>query len=130
MDLPENNFMKQWIIKILLLAGYSVPYVFLAMNGDAEYGTMLFYGIMVLSLSVLCFLGNKTNHIFIMVFGNLCSALSSYCFLLHYQTEKWSWYFKPFTAGQLLVLITVVALVIQLLCSGKLPHVCFCKPQD
>jgi len=84
------------------------------MNGDATTGTLLFYVFMLLAFGILCFLSKKTNNIIVLLTGNALSTLSSHLFILHYQTEKWGWYFKPFTPDMLLIVISVVALSLQL----------------
>lgn len=106
--------MKQILPKVLLLAAYCIPYAFLAMNGDARSGTMAFYGLMLLCLSLLQFLSVKTGNRSLMLPGNFCSFISSYVCMLLFQTEKWSWYFKPFTGAQLLIMISVGLLLFQL----------------
>lgn len=110
--------MKKWIIRVLLLLGYCVPYTFLAMYGDIEYRTILFYGIMVVSFAGLCLIANKTNNCIIVSIGSVVSAFSSYYMMLSCQTEDWAWYFKPFTATQLLVIVSIITLSIQLLAVG------------
>lgn len=105
--------MRNWLMRIILVIGYCVPYVFLALNGDADKGTMLFYGIMILCFGGLCWLGIKTKNGLVVLIGNGLSCLSSYLFLLQYQTEKWGWYFKPFTGISLMVTVSVIGLLIQ-----------------
>ena len=107
--------MKNWSKRILLLIGYSFPYAFLAMNGDATSGTMLFYGVMIVCFASLCVFSIKTQNIRALVIGNILSYISSYLFMLQNQTEKWEWYFKPFTGNMLLKIISIVAFIIQLL---------------
>lgn len=107
--------MKNWIIRILLLAGFCVPYAFLAMNGDATFGTMMFYGIMVVCLWLLCWVSVRTENRPIIIIGNILSTFISYLFLTMFQTEMWQWYFKPFSPRSLLITISVIALVIQLI---------------
>ena len=106
--------MHKWIIRILLLIGYCVPYAFLSMNGDATSGTMLFYVLMIISYALLCWIAIKSKQSAVVIVGNICSFLSSYFFILQYQTEKWSWYFKPFAANGLMITISVIAFLIQL----------------
>lgn len=103
-----------WGVRILLCIGYSIPYGFFAMHGDVVSGTMLFYGVMIVCFAVLCYFSTKTANIKSLVVGNILSYFSSYGFMLGYQTEEWSWYFKPFTAHSLLVVLSVAALFLQL----------------
>ena len=52
---------KKDFIRILLLIVYCVPYAFLAVNGDATSGTILFYGVMIASFSMLCWSAIRTS---------------------------------------------------------------------
>ncbi|MBM7614334.1 hypothetical protein [Alkaliphilus hydrothermalis] len=112
--------MKEWRIKIIMILAYCVPYTYLAMNGDASFGTMIFYGFMIACLGGLCSIAIKTKNATVVIVGNISSFISSYLFTLKYQTEKWEWYFKPFTSFGLLVFITIISLIIQILFSNKL----------
>ena len=47
---------KLWTTRLWLLAAYCVPYVFIAVSGDAAFHTAWFYGIPV---AVLVFFENK-----------------------------------------------------------------------
>ena len=62
---------KKWIIRILLLIAYCVPYAFLSINGDANYGTMMFYGVMVVAFFLLCLVSIKTKNIAVIFIGNI-----------------------------------------------------------
>lgn len=106
---------KIWLVRVLLLMAYCVPYTFLAINGDATSGTMLFYGVMMAAFSLLCWRSIKTNNIMIVIIGNIISFLSSYIAVLSSDLEVMAWYFKPFTAQSLLVTISMVATVIQVI---------------
>ena len=105
---------KKWIIRILLLIAYCVPYAFLSINGDANYGTMMFYGVMVVAFFLLCLVSIKTNNISIIFLGNILSFVSSSISLMFGDLEAMSWYFKPFTAQSLLMVISIVVTIIQL----------------
>lgn len=104
---------KKWIIRILLLIAYCVPYAFLSINGDANYGTMMFYGVMVVAFFLLCLVSIKTNNIANIFIGNILSFVSSGISLMFGDLEAMSWYFKPFTAQSLLMVISIVVMIIQ-----------------
>lgn len=104
---------KKWIIRILLLIAYCVPYAFLSINGDANYGTMMFYGVMVVAFFLLCLVSIKTNNIANIFIGNILSFVSSSISLMFGDLEAMSWYFKPFTAQSLLMVISIVVMIIQ-----------------
>ena len=106
---------KTWLIRILLLIAYCVPYAFLSINGDATSGTMLFYGVMVVAFSLLCWGAIKTNNFAIVFIGNVLSFISSYTVAIMGDLEAMAWYFKPFTAQSLLIAISIVVTVIQII---------------
>ena len=104
------------MIKILILLAYSVPYGYLAMKGDASYGTMIFYGFMIVGFGILYKISIRTNNTLLIIIGNVLSFISSYLFTkMNLSLEEWAWYFKPFTPVSLLLLITGILFVIQIL---------------
>ena len=109
--------MKKNFIRVLLLLGYCVPFVFLAMNEDATVGTLWFYLIMIIGFGILSYASAKTKNSWIVVVGNILSFTSSCIFAWNFQTPKWEYYFKPFLPNQLIVFETVIALVIQIVIS-------------
>ena len=109
----------KWLIRGLLLIGYCIPFAFLSLYGDAAHHTMLLYGFMIAGLSVLCFGVIKSKQFIIALLGNILSFITSYICVQQFYTDKWGWYFKPFTAYELLVLISVIAALVQLLLVYK-----------
>lgn len=107
--------MKRLITRILLISGYCIPFVFLAMNEDAVTGTLWFYLVMILGFGALCYSGVKTKNTIVVVWGNLLSFVSSCIFAWFFQTEKWEYYFKPFLPNQLIIFETVIAFAIQII---------------
>ena len=107
--------MKKILIRILLISGYCIPFVFLAMHEDATVGSLWFYLIMIIGFGVLCYGSVKTKNSWIVLVGNILSFISSYVFSWNFQTEKWEYYFKPFLPKQLIILETVIAFAIQLI---------------
>lgn len=107
--------MKNSIVKIMLIMGYCIPFVFLAMNEDATVGTLWFYLIMIIGFGVLCYGSVKTKSPRIVVLGNMLSFASSCVFAWNFQTEKWEYYFKPFLPNQLIIFETVIVFAIQMI---------------
>ena len=103
------------ITRVFLILGYSIPFVFLAMNEDATTGTLWFYLIMIIGLSLLCFASIKTKNPWIVVVGNVLSFASSCIFAWNFQTPKWEYYFKPFLPNQLIIFESVIAFLIQII---------------
>ena len=105
---------KKWLIRILLLLAYCVPYAFLSINGDANFGTMIFYGVMVGAFFLLCLASIKTKNIAVIFIGNIFSFVFSYICVMLGGLEAKAWYFKPFTAKSLLMVISIVITIMQL----------------
>ncbi len=105
--------MKQWLLRVLIILFYCVPYVFLSMNGDAAMGTMWFYALMLVAYSVLCFISVKMRNYVLVAMGNVLSLVSSLFCRNLFRTEKWDWFFKPFTDVELMVAISVIAFIVQ-----------------
>ena len=103
---------KTWIIRALLLITYCVPFAFLAVNGDATSGTMLFYGIMIGGYVLLCWGALKTHNVAVIYIGNALSFASSYAVAKLFGMELMGYYFKPFTSYGLIVAISLVAIII------------------
>ena len=106
--------MKNSMIKGILITGYCVPFVFLAMNEDITVGTLWFYLVMAVGFGLLCYGSVKVRSPLIVVIGNILSFVSSYMFTCFLRTEKWGWYFKPFTPYQLLGVETIFVFLLQI----------------
>lgn len=88
------------------------------MYGDACFGAPGFwsgYGFMILGFAILCRLTLRLGTRRILLLGNVLSCGSSLLFTLLFQTGKWLWYFKPFSAEQLILLLSCLAAAVQLL---------------
>ncbi len=44
---------KSWLIRVLLLIAYCVPFAYLSVKGDVTSGTMLYYAVMIVSFAIL-----------------------------------------------------------------------------
>ena len=119
-DRGVSTEVKKNFIRALLLLGYCVPYVFLAMNEDATVGTLWFYLIMIFGFSALCFGCIKTKNWWIVVIGNILSFTSSCIFAWNFQTPKWEYYFKPFLPNTLIIFETVIVFAIQIIIAIRL----------
>ncbi len=109
-------------LKALLLSGYLIPFVFLAMNEDAQAGSLWFYLVMIVGFGALCYGSGKIKSLWIVVVGNILSFASSCIFAWNFQTEKWEYYFKPFLPNQLIIFETVIAFLVQIICA-----ICICR---
>ena len=79
----------------------AIPYPFRAMWEDAAYGSCYLYGVMLLAHSLLCRTAIGKKAFRPLLLGNAVSLLLSLLCIQLFQTEKWLWYFKPFSAEQL-----------------------------
>lgn len=50
--------------------------------------------------------------------GNIALAIISYYFSGQITNEKWGWYFKPFTASQLSIVVSLLNLLPQFVAMG------------
>ena len=111
--------MDKFLTKAMLLIAYIIPYVFLALDGDLSGFAMLPYGAMVAAFLGLCWTAIKIGYGSLVYFGNIMSFISSWIAVDSSDLVKMSWYFKPFTAHQLLIIISVVLFVLQALIVWK-----------
>ena len=91
---------------------YLVPYVYLAMAGDALLDTVLIYGVMLLAFVGLCLCCIKTRGLLYLIAGNVASFMTSYGLSRIYDIDKRG-YFKPFTATGLIIVISVGIIILQ-----------------
>ena len=103
---------KLWIIKLMMLFLYCIPFAFLAINSDANSGTMSFYGLMIVSFILLCWIALKTRNISIIFIGNILSSVSSYVIAKLSGLKPLGEYFKPFTSYNLIIAVSVVSILI------------------
>ena len=59
---------ETWLIRVLLLIAYCVPFAYLSVKGDITSGTMLYYGVMIFSFAILYRCALKTNNVPIILF--------------------------------------------------------------
>lgn len=99
--------------KMIILAGYCIPYIFLCLYGDAVWGSGWVYGIAAVAMGLLCFFACKTQNVKLVVVGNILSfAVSEICVML-FALDELSYYFKPFSVQMLVGVCSVAAILIQ-----------------
>ena len=98
--------MTQKKFSALYLLLCAIPYPFLAMWEDATYGSCWLYGVMLLTHIFLWRIAKRKGLGRLLFLGNSLSLLPSLLCIHLFQTEKWLWYFKPFSAVQLAVFLT------------------------
>lgn len=97
----------------LLLFPYCLPFAYLCVNGDATKGTMLYYWLMIACFAALCWVALRYKNIPVLYIGNAVSLLSSYITAKVSGLSPMGYYFKPFTAYSLMVVIAVFAAIFQ-----------------
>ena len=97
---------KSWLIRALLLTAYCVPFAFFSVKGDITSGTMVYYGVMIVSFVILYRCALKTDNVPIIFIGNILSFISSYLTAKLSQLDPMEWYCKPFTSHSLIVAIS------------------------
>ena len=101
-------------IMLLALVGYCIPFSFLGMYGDATFGSMWLYALTIIGYGFLCWFCIRYCSLTTLILGNVLSCGVSVVCVELFQTEKWAWYFKPFTAMNMVIVISVAAFIIQL----------------
>lgn len=99
--------------KIIILAGYCIPYIFLCLYGDAVWGTGWVYAFAAAAVGILCFFACRTQNIKLVVAGNILSFVVSEICVMLFALDELSYYFKPFSVHMLVGICTVVAILIQ-----------------
>ena len=107
-----GNLSRKWLIRILLLPAYCVPFAFLCVYGDAVSGTMLFYGAMIAGFGLLCWGALKTQNVAIVYIGNALSFVSSCAAAKLSGLAPMGHYFKPFTSHSLIAAISAAAVIV------------------
>jgi len=108
--------MKSFDKKDLFILGYCVPYVFLSMNFDASNGSAWFYLVTAAAFFVLTAVAINYKNIKMLVIGNLITTAFTMILVAAFQTEKWGWYFKPFSAYSMAAFLSVMAFLVQFIC--------------
>ena len=104
---------KRRTVSILILAAYSVPYVFLGMYADKIYDTSCLYVLMVVAMAGLGWYCGKTKRIPIALLGNLLSLLISCLLTQTFAGDDWNYYFKAFPATIRTVWFSGILLAVQ-----------------
>lgn len=104
---------KRTAVRCALLAAYAVPYSFLSAWGDAVHGSLLFGGLLIVALVILCIVSLKTENASIMFIGCGLTCISSLLMAKICGLNEWNWYFKPFSAYSLIIAYVIIQLFIQ-----------------
>lgn len=103
---------KRRIAQAALLTAYCVPFAFLAVSGDAAFGTMLFYAVLLLGFALLGWLALKTGSPALLFPGSLLSSACSCVAAKLTGLAPMGEYFKPLTSYSLIAAISIAAVAI------------------
>ena len=99
--------------RIIMLIAYCIPYAYLAVWGDGVQRTMIFYGVMVVGLSLLCWGAIKTNDLPLLAAGNILTFTVSFAAARFTNLAPMGDYFKTFTSLTLIAAISLIAVGLQ-----------------
>lgn len=96
------------IIIVIVFFFYACPFAYFAMYTDFMKGSMNGYLLLIVSTSILAVICKFIMQKKLIVLGNLISFISSIYFVNSMQyLEGWDGFFKPLTAMQVLVVVSV-----------------------
>ena len=107
--------MKNGLVGLIVLVGYTVPFVYFALLEDFKMGTLLGYVLLLVVFTALAYVGQRFSHLLFVVVGNLVSYFVSVYFAGQRNDFGWDGYFKPLTAEQLILLVSLLMLIPQLI---------------
>lgn len=107
--------MKKGWIGLAVLAGYCIPFVYLALLEDFKTGTLLGYLLLLVGFTVLAFTGQRWGHLLFVMAGNVLSYFISVYFAGQTDAYGFDGYFKPLTAEQLILFVSLLMLIPQLI---------------
>lgn len=92
-----------------------IPYSFIALYCDAmmKHVSMIGYGFAIFCGTVLLKAIHTIKERFLVFCLSICSLLESYFLTKHFLGEEWNYYFKPFTASDIVVGMMILFLTIQ-----------------
>lgn len=107
--------MKKGLVGLIVLIGYTIPFVYFALLEDFKTGTLLGYVLLLVMFTALAYVGQRFSHLLFVVFGNLVSYFVSIYFAGQRNDFGWDGYFKPLTAEQLILFVSLLMLIPQLI---------------
>ena len=102
------------LLSILILLLYCIPYVYLSMHNDFASHSMLMYGIMLISVSILAGVSGYLRNWVTVILGNIASiSVSYYLNSKMVSVSSWEGYFVPLFSVRLLVLVSCLIAILQ-----------------
>ena len=104
------------ILPFIIFTIYCIPYVYLSIRKDFEDDSKINYIIMAMVTVVLSYLIGLIRADLSLILGNIVSFSTSYFYnALRLPDPKWEKYFSPVTSVEQIVLISLAALVLQMI---------------
>ncbi|MCM2977901.1 hypothetical protein M3592_20840 [Priestia aryabhattai] len=104
------------IFPFIIFTIYCIPYVYLSIRKDFEDDSKINYIIMAMVTVVLSYLSGLIRADLSLILGNIVSFSTSYFYnALRLPDPKWEKYFSPVTSVEQIVLISLAALVLQMI---------------
>ncbi|MEQ7803836.1 hypothetical protein C2I27_06740 [Priestia megaterium] len=104
------------ILPFIIFTIYCIPYVYLSIRKDFEDDSKINYIIMAMVTVVLSYLSGLIRADLSLILGNIVSFSTSYFYnALRLPDSKWEKYFSPVTSVEQIVLISLAALVLQMI---------------
>lgn len=100
-------------MKLLLLLGFLIPYIFIGEYLDFNHGTILGYTAFIIWFIISTWILRKDKNILFVILGNVLCYSSSFLCLNWYNNQEWDYYFKPLSSFLLLNVVTVIFFVLQ-----------------
>ncbi|WP_454963732.1 hypothetical protein [Filifactor alocis] len=109
----RQNKTKEMLYLCIVIA--LIPYSFIALYCDAmmKNVSMIGYGFALFCVMVLLKTVHTIKERFLVFCLSICSLLESYFLTRHFLGEEWNYYFKPFTASDIVLGIMILFLMVQ-----------------
>ncbi len=111
-----RDYYMRRILPFIIFTIYCIPYVYLSIRKDFEDDSKINYIIMAMVTVVLSYLSGLIRADLSLILGNIVSFSTSYFYnALRLPDPKWEKYFSPVTSVEQIVLISLAALVLQMI---------------
>ena len=112
--MKPNKRIYDAFMRIFIVLCYFMPYGFLAIKGDVQRGSILYYFLAFAASALLALLSGIKNHRLVSLGGQALSLAVSVSLVLPFN-EEWAYYTKPLTPLPLLLAVTAMMLLVHLL---------------
>lgn len=103
---------------VLIVIFYALPFAYFAMQRDYSHQSPLGYVAMAAAMSLLAFASIKLATLYALLIGNVASFAVSFYFVGKMQGDALDAFFKPLTAEQSLIFLSVLMLILQAIVAG------------